>query len=194
MNKTRKIITIILVLCVALTIAGCSSSQKPSDAINEAVKAVQNMDKEKIMLYYGKDVTIVGDVNLYTPDVVQALAGRILYTVDSVKKDGNMAQAQVTFTNVNMGVTYSKFFTALLNDDYLTDLIETAGEEENAEINVYVADLLAAHITADDAQMMTTSVTVKLEYDEDNKIWRINWESVHSMVNAMLGDIYGGIN
>ncbi len=191
MNTTRKIITIILVLCLALTFAGCSSRQKPSDAINEAVKAVQNMDKEKIMLYYGKDVTIVGDVNLYTSDVVQALAGRISHTVDSVKKDGDTATAQVTFTNVNMSVTYSKFFTALLNDDYLTGLIETAGNEE---INAYVADLLAAHITADDAQMMTTSVTVKLAYDEDNKIWRIDWESVHSMVNAMLGDIYGGIN
>ncbi len=188
MNRTKKIITVVLVFCLALAFAGCGK-QKPSDAINEAIKAVQDMDTEKIKLYYGEIVTDIGDPTMYTSGVVQALTSRMTYKIDSVETNGDKATAQVTFTNVNMCIVNTKFFAQVLSDPYLADMDARTDDE----INAHVAGILADQIRADDAQLLTATATVNLTYDADKKVWVINPNSVAGMVNAMFGDVYGGI-
>lgn len=189
MKRTKQMIVFVSIICIAFSFAGCGR-QKPADAINEAVAAVQNMDSEKITLYYGEIVTDIGDPIIYTNDVVKALVSRITYKIDSVETNGDSATAQVTFTNVNMCTVNIKFFAQVLSDPYLEDL----SAHSDDEIDAHVAGIMAEQILADDATMLTSAATVNMRYDADNKVWRINSDSVDGMVNAMFGGVYGGID
>jgi uncharacterized lipoprotein YehR (DUF1307 family) len=186
MNKTKKIIAVVLVACLAFAFAGCGK-QKASDAIDQAVKAVKEMDTEKMALYYGETVTSdLGDQTLYTSDVVEALTKNLTYKIISVDTNGDQATAQVEFTNANMSVVFTNFFMQVLADAFSSDLSSMSEEE----INARYTNMLIEQLNADDVTLITTTATINLTYDADKKVWVIDSDSMTDMVNAMFGGIY----
>lgn len=185
MKRTKTIIAAVLVVCLALAFAGCGKP-KASASLEEAIKAVQNFDAEKMALYYGGSVTDdFGDTDLYTSTVLQAMTKHLTYKItNSTEKDGKAA-VEVAFTNADMSVIFAKYLAEALSNVFSDAMTLSEDELQTKYQNIFI-ELL----NADDATLKTTTATVNMTYDAEKKIWTVDSDSVETMINAMFGGIY----
>lgn len=190
----KRIISILLIAVMALSFTACGAKRESAqDVVVKAITAVKDMDWETAQSYWGED-TLDAASNLTETEtdeqslaLLQLLTKNLSYTITGSQEDeqAGTATVSVDFTNVNMSLILAELITNVLSDAFTYAFLPEDQQPSDEEMtNKYMEDLTEL-MTADDVEMITTSVDIPLTLEDDQ--WKI--ASSEEAADAMLGGI-----
>lgn len=190
----KRIVSVLLIAVMALSFTACGAKrQSAQDVVDQAITAVKDMDWETAQAYWGEDALDAASNLTETETDEQALAllqlltQSLSYTITGSQEDeqAGTATVSVDFTNVNMSLVLAELIKNALSDALTYAFLPEDQQPSDEEMTAKYLEDLTELMTADDVEMLTTSVDIPLTLEDDQ--WKI--ASSEEAADAMLGGI-----
>lgn len=182
----KKVIALTLAVLMCLTLMiGCGSRESAKTAAANAMTALQKMDNDGIVKYFGEQASITGvfqsgdETDQYAKEMAVAMLGNMTFTVGEVKEDGDTATAVITITNKDMDQVMGEYVTALLTDLMAGTITEDSMTDETSM--KYFTNAMDAC-----TDTVTNDVTISLNYTEEAG-WIVTANT--ALADAMTGNM-----
>lgn len=182
----KKVIALTLAVLMCLTLMiGCGGRENAKTAVTNAMTALQKMDNDGIVKYFGEDASVADAFASEDPndesakEMATAMMGSMTFKVGEVKEDGDTATATVTLTNKDMEKIMNDFVTALLADVISGKLSEDSMTQEASM--QYFKDAMNAC-----TDTVSNEVTLPMTYTEEAG-WQIAADV--NLADAMTGNM-----
>ena len=198
----KKILAILLSLCMAISLAGCGGAESPSKVTDRFFKAIKDKDVETISkLYEGDDIDLseIGeelsdlsdeDTSLMDKEVQSRLIDMMFdfdYEIGDEEIDGDNAVVKVKMTSYALGDVMSAFYTDFMAwalENLFSNVSEAETTEKASEILIEKLD--------EAEKTYTEEIEVKL-VKKDNE-WIVSEDTdVTGLLNVMTGNLAGTI-
>ncbi|MHC1724213.1 MAG: DUF5105 domain-containing protein [Aminipila sp.] len=179
----KKVFVIFLVLTLITGLVGCGG-ESPEKAVENALNAVKNMNKELASKYldydelmskgeFSEDTTT--EDNADSEAIMKLILKNLEYKVISSNIDGESAIVETEITNVDMSKIMADFISEMFGGAF-------SGVSEE-QVNDKCLELFTNLINKPDNKMVTNTVKIKLLKDDTN--WKIDMSD--ELADAILG-------
>ena len=180
----KKITSLIGIILLSLVIISCGVfKETPKSAVNNAIRALKEIDLEKIEQYFGADNFIVKD-DLYIDagdEYLKSLFNNIKHKIVKSSIDGDNAVVEVEITNVDM-----KSILVECIDKVFKDFVNVRKDDaENRELVDKLDRMVIDTLNQKSNKKINSLITIKLS--KDNGSWLIDTDE------ELIYTIFGGI-
>lgn len=186
MKMYKRIFALILVLALAMSLAGCGEIKKAEASVNGMFMSFKNLDFDEAQKYVNIEDIVNGDeANANTQLIMKTVFGNLDYEiVASNKVDNNNVVVKTKITATDMKPVMSEFLTKALQYAFSNAFANPQPTEE--ETNKKMEEILVECAAKPDLATVTNEVDIKVIKTE-SKEWKI--EADDAFINALLGGL-----
>lgn len=185
----KKLLALLLAAMMLLGLAACGARETPEEAITAGMTALQQLDDENLVKYFGEEANfsaVATESDAGAVEIIRVLMPKLTYEIGEITEKDDTATAVVAVSNVDMSVAMSNYITDLMVAMFGGTLTEDMMTDE------YMAQMLIGAINACE-DTVTTDVTFDMVYNSEAKCWNITCDD-EAMANAITGQMLDATN
>lgn len=179
------LVSVVLVVVLAFALVACGR-EKPEAVLEKAIKALIAFDEEKIVEYFGGELSGVVDSTDPTSNaIIGEMYKNLTCTVKNVAEDGDTAVITAEITNTDFTTVMGLYMGKVIQYAFTYAFLPADQQPTEEEQNQKMAELFSESVKDESVGKVTKTVDINMVYADEK--WTINADS--ALQEALTGGL-----